>query len=210
METVALSGEIRKETGKRASKAVRNAGLVPCVLYGGENDVHFSLKPYDMRDIVYTPDFKIAEINLDGKVEKAIIKEIQFHPVTDEIIHADFLRMIDGKPLIIEVPVKFYGDSPGVKEGGSLMPNMRRVKIKVAPENIVDKLRVDISTLELGHSVRVRDIELVEGVQVMNPLATPVASVEVPRALRSEDEEEEGFGEGEAGTETEETTATDE
>src|SRR5210317_1567183 len=158
METVAISGNKRTETGKRASKAVRYSGHVPCVLYGGENDTHFSVKPYDLRGIIYTPDFKLAELDIDGTKERAILKDVQFDPVTDEIIHVDFLRLIENVPVKIEVPIRFRGVSPGVKTGGKLIPNMRRVKIKATPDNIVNELHVDVSGLSLGQSARVRDL----------------------------------------------------
>lgn len=185
MEVIAVNGELRPELGKKGSKAVRNAGRIPCVLYGGDEVTHFSVAFNDVRDLIYTPDFKLAEISLDGKVQKAILKDTQFHPVSDDIRHIDFLRLVEGAPIKVEVPVRFKGVSPGVKVGGKLQQKLRRVKIKTTPDNLIDELHVDISSLELGDSVRVRDIEAVENIEILNSPSVPLGTVETPRALRS-------------------------
>ncbi|MCG8328094.1 MAG: 50S ribosomal protein L25 [Chitinophagales bacterium] len=185
MEVIAVNGELRPELGKKGSKAVRNAGRIPCVLYGGDEVTHFSVAFNDVRDLIYTPDFKLAEISLDGKVQKAILKDAQFHPVSDDIRHIDFLRLVEGAPIKVEVPVRFKGVSPGVKVGGKLQQKLRRVKIKTTPDNLIDELHVDISSLELGDSVRVRDIEAVDNIEILNSPSVPLGTVETPRALRS-------------------------
>ena len=197
MNTIAINGAARDGAGKKATKAVRNAGGIPCVMYGGDTNVTFSTTHNDIKGLIYTPDFKIAEITLDGTVHKCIIKDIQFHPVTEAVMHADFLKLIDNHPIKLEVPLRYKGTSPGVKTGGKLQQTLRRVKIKTTPDNIVDELLVDISTIELGQSARVRDIEVPDGIEIMNSPSIPVLSVEVPRALRSAEDEE-----GEEGTET--------
>lgn len=195
METVAVNGTIRTEVGKKATKAIRKQGEVPCVIYGGENVIHFSSAPSAFKHLIFTPEFKLAEITLDGTAYKCILKDAQYHPVSDEIVHMDFLQLIDGKNIIVNIPVAFKGVSPGVKAGGTLTSKLRTIKIKTTPDQIVNQLFVDISELVLGDSVRVRDVEVTDEMQVMNPGATPVASVEVPRALKSaEAEEEEGGG----------------
>ncbi len=204
METVAINGKVRTEVGKRATKAIRNADEIPCVLYGGEDLIHFSITPSDVKDLIYTADFKIAEINIDGNTYKSIVKDVQFHPVSERILHIDFLHLVDGQPVKIEVPIRFKGTSPGVKSGGKLMPKLRRVKVKTTPENMVNELMVDISKLQLGHSIRVRDIKPGEGIEIVLSPGIPVASVEIPRVLRSAApaaaavEEEEGGEEEEA------------
>lgn len=185
MNTVSINVTPRTELGKKATKAVRREGRIPCVMYGGSDPVHFTTVHNDVKSLVYTPDFKVAEITVDGTTHKCIIKDITFHPVTEIIEHIDFLRLIDGTPVKIELPVRFRGSSPGVRVGGKLIQSMRRIKVKALPENLVDELVLDISNLELGHAIRVRDIDVVEGIEVMSPGPTPVASVEVPRALRS-------------------------
>ena len=185
MDTVAISGASRSDLGKKSSRALRKDGKVPCVIYGGENVVHFSSESKAFKPLIYTPDFKLAEISVDGQSYKCILKDAQFHPVSDEIEHLDFLQLVPEKTVKVNIPVGFKGVSPGVKSGGKLIQKLRSIKIKTTPENIVNKLFVDISGVELGGSVRVRDVELGNGMEVMNPGATPVASVEVPRALRS-------------------------
>ncbi|MCI5081849.1 MAG: 50S ribosomal protein L25 [Saprospiraceae bacterium] len=185
MESIAVSGQPRTETGKKASNKDRANQNIPCVLYGGDEVQHFTTTFNQVKPLIYTPDFKLAEIELGGTKLKAIVKDVQWHPVTDEVIHIDFLRLVDGHPIKLQVPVRFKGSSPGVKLGGKLIQNLRRIKIKTTPEHMVGELFLDISKLELGHSIRVRDIEPNEGVEIMNPPATPVALVEIPRALRS-------------------------
>ena len=190
MEIVKVEAQARESFGKKHTKKVRKEGLVPAIIYGGDNNTAISVTPKSVKSLVYTPDFKLAEINVNGDDHKCILKDITFHPITDEIVHIDFLRVIPGVPIKVEIPVDFKGKSPGVKEGGKLIPQMRKVKVKTTAESLVDKVYVDISELELGNSVRVRDIDFPEGVEVMTTTATPVAIVEVPRALKSAAAEE--------------------
>lgn len=185
MKVVAINGEPRNDLGKKGTKAVRNAGLIPSVLYGGDEPVHFSVGPKDIKSIVYTPEFKIAEISIGGNTYKAILKDVQFHPVTEDIRHLDFLQLVEGKSLKLEVPVRFTGSAPGVKVGGKLQQALRRVKIKTTLEHMVDKVTLDVSELEIGQAIRVRDIQPQEGVEIINAPGIPVATIEVPRALRS-------------------------
>lgn len=185
MQSVKVSGEVRENLGKKSSKIVRRGGLVPAVLYGMGDPIHFTIKALDVRSLVYTPEFKLAELTVGGKTYKAIVKDYQFHPVTDALRHIDFLALQDGHPIKVQVPVVFEGSSPGVRSGGTLQVAVRRIKIKTTPENLVDKLVLNIDELELGSAIRVRDIQAKEGVEIMNPGGQPVASVEVPRALRS-------------------------
>ena len=184
MQTVEVSGNKRVEVGKKATKAVRNEGSIPCVIYGSDTNVHFSTTPNAVKPLVYTPDFKVAEISVDGASYRCILKDIQFHPVKETIQHIDFLLLEDGRSVVLEVPVRFKGSSPGVKLGGALQQSMRRVKIRTTPENMVDELYGDISKLELGQAIRVRDLEVPEGIEVTNSPGIPVATVVVPRALR--------------------------
>jgi large subunit ribosomal protein L25 len=185
MEAVSVSGQIRKDTGKKATKAVRSAGQIPAVLYSKEETIHFATTHNDVKSLIFTPKFKVAEIEVDGKSYRAIIKDIQWNPVTDEILHLDFLQLVDGSTIKLQVPVRFEGTAPGMRAGGKLLQLMRRIKIKTTPENMVDELSLNISSLELGQSIRVRDIKPVDGVEVMSPSGAPVGIIEVPRALRS-------------------------
>ena len=185
METVAVSGVIRSSFGKSASKADRREKLIPCVMYGGDEPIHFTTTLNEVKNVVYTPDFKLVQLEIDGVSYKCILKDWQADPVTDEIRHIDFLKLVDGRKVKLEIPLKFVGTSPGVKVGGKLLQKVRRIKVKTIPEKIIDSLELDISALELGQSIRVRDIAAIEGVEIMNSPGIPVATIEIPRALRA-------------------------
>ncbi|MFT5165615.1 MAG: large subunit ribosomal protein L25 [Saprospiraceae bacterium] len=194
MKSIAITGNTRTDLGKKATKAVRSEGNVPCVIYGGENVVHFTAGSKGFKHLVYTPDFKTAQVSVDGNNYNCIVKAIQFHPVTDEILHMDFLELVNGAKMRVEIPIRFQGVAPGTRAGGKITQKLRRVKVKTTPEFLKDELFVDVSSLQLGQSVKVRDIILGEGMELETSSGIPVASVEVPRALRSAqaDGEEEG------------------
>lgn len=199
MDVIQINVEARENLGKKASRAIRVAGRIPAVLYSKKNGVsHFTTTHSEVKKMVYTPEFKLAEINIGGAPKKAIIKDIDFHPVTDEILHMDFLELVEGHPLIADIPVSFTGESPGVKNGGKLIRTLRKVTVKTTPEQLVDNLYVSIEGLELGSAVRVRDIDVPEGIEIMVDGAMPIANVAVPRALKGEG--------GEATEDTEEGT----
>ena len=179
-----LNATPRTELGKTATKANRKANRIPCVLYGGNELQHFTLAPLDLRSLVYSPEFKVVEINVDGLVHKCILKSVQYHPVTESIMHIDFLRLIDNHPIKVEVPISFEGIANGLKSGGKLIKKMRKVKIKTLPENLVDKIRLDITPMELGQSQRIKDLHLAEGIEVLNNENIPIATIDIPRALR--------------------------
>lgn len=185
MEVISFEANVRENLGTKSAKSARSNDRIPAVMYGGDEPVHFTTTVSDVRHLVYTPDFKVAEISVNGQAYRCILKDVQFHPVTDAIQHIDFLRLVEGQPVKIEVPVRFVGNSPGVRAGGKLLQNLRRVKIKALPKHMVNEVKLDISTLELGQAVRVRDIDTAEGVEILNPPSTPVAVIEIPRALRS-------------------------
>jgi large subunit ribosomal protein L25 len=185
MEVVKISGEPRTGTGKKDAKATRVAGGIPCVMYGGNENIHFSTKLNEVRHIIYTPDFKLAEITVGGQTYKAILKDAQFHPANESVLHLDFLRLIPTVPIRVQVPLRLEGSSPGVKSGGKLVQSVRRIKVKCTPETLVEEVRLNIGKLELGQSSRVRDIIPTPGVEVMMAPAIPVVLIEIPRALRS-------------------------
>lgn len=204
MKIVAVEGQARSELGKKATKAVRNAGLIPCVLYGGDEAIHFTTTETEVKDIIFTPDFHAAEISINGEKHRCILKDIQWHPVTEQILHIDFLKMTTGVPIKVELPVRFTGTSPGVKNGGRLIKNIRKVKVKALPENLVDQLLLDISSMEMGDAIRIRDLQQIKDLEILDPPSRTVATVQVPRALKTTTvaEEEAGIPEGEEGAET--------
>ncbi len=196
MNTVTVNGNTRTDLGKKATKAVRKDGGIPCVMYGAGDPVHFVTKHADVKKLIFTPEFQLAEVSLEGKSQKAIIKTVQYHPVTENIEHIDFLALIDGKSVKVDLPVRFRGVSPGILAGGRLTQSMRRVKVKTVPESLVNELVLDISSMQLGSAIRVRDIDPVEGLEIMSNESIPVAIVEVPRALRSATDAEAAAEEG--------------
>jgi len=187
MEIIALQGHRKENSGKVEAVKIRRNGHVPSVMYksGGGNSIQFSLEKAAIRTLVFTPKFKMAEINLDGTTYKCIVKDIQFHPVTEEVLHMDFLELVPGVKFKASVPLRFAGQSPGVKAGGKFIPRLRSINILTTPEKAVDEVSADISTMELGDTIRVRDISVQAGVEITNPAAVPVASIEVPRALKA-------------------------
>lgn len=211
METVSIQAELRENLGKQASKSFRRSKKVPVVIYGGGDSIHAVCDPAGFKSLVYTPEFRLAEVKLNGDTHKCILKDIQFHPVTEEILHADFQKLIEDSDVKVSIPLKVVGSSPGVKGGGKLIKLVRKVKIRTTPENLVDSLVVDITGLKLGHSKRISDIDVPEGVKIMNAPGIPVVSVEVPRALKSAKTAESKAGgvaaEGAEGEEGEETPA---
>lgn len=212
METIAFTGQPRETLGKKSTRAIRAQGNIPCVAYGGEDAVHFTVTPNDVKDLIYTPDFKLAEVTVDGNSFKAFVKDIQFHPVTDDIEHIDFLRLAEGRPVKVDVPIRFKGISPGVKNGGKLLQRLRRVRIKTKPEHLINEMLVDISKLKINQSIRIRDIDQkLETIEILNSPGVPVASVVTPRVLRSATAAAEKEAEGEEGEEaTEEEAAAEE
>lgn len=182
---VSLTGEIREASGKKVAKGIRREGAVPCVVYGGEGVLHLSIPESEFKDLVYTPEFKLAEINVGGKSYKCVLKDIQFHPVTEKIIHADFQLLVDNVKVKVSLPLVLEGMPKGVKDGGKLIQNVRKIDVRSYPKNLVTQLVVDVTTMEMGQTRRVRDIRVEEGTEIITNGSVPVAAVIIPRALRS-------------------------
>ncbi|MFN2430051.1 MAG: 50S ribosomal protein L25/general stress protein Ctc [Cryomorphaceae bacterium] len=200
MKTVSLSGSSRKNVGKKDASALRSSGQVPCVIYGGKEQAHFSVDLVELGKYVYTPDVFRFELEIDGKKTEAILKDMQFHPVTDEIIHADFLEIIEGKPVKMKLPVRVIGNAIGVKNGGVLATNFRRVDVLGLAKDFPDSVVVDISHLRIGMAVRVNEIQY-PGVTLLHNDNSIVVAVKNARgAIEDELEDEEGE-EGEEGAE---------
>ena len=190
MEVLTLSATPRTDLGKTATRAVRNADRIPCVLYGGNEIQHFTLAPLDLRPLVYSPEFKVVEIQLNGTNHRCILKSVQFHPVTDKIMHIDFLRLMENHPVKIEVPIHFDGVAQGLKAGGKLIKRMRKVKVKTTPEHLIDRIVLDTTPMGLGQSQRIKDLQTAEGIEILNNSSIPIATIEIPRALRGAAAEE--------------------
>ncbi|MFN0175760.1 MAG: 50S ribosomal protein L25 [Saprospiraceae bacterium] len=187
MEIIELQGHQKENSGKVEAAKIRRNGQVPAVMYksGGGESTQFVLEATAVRPLVFTPKFRIAQINLNGITYKCIVKDIQFHPVSEEVLHLDFLELVPGKKFKASVPLRFTGTAPGVKEGGKFIPKLRNVSILTTPEKAVDEIYADITAMQLGDTIRVRDITALDGVEVTNPVAVPIASIEVPRALKA-------------------------
>lgn len=197
MQTVVINAVARENTGSKGVKQVRSNDLIPAVVYGGGEVSHISVDFKELRDAIYTPEFKVVDLQLNGSGVQCIVRDVQFHPVSEEILHVDFLRLTPGQPVKVDVPVRFVGTSPGVRGGGKLIQKIRRLSIKTTPEELVDELLFDISNLTLGHSIRVKDAQIDGNIEVLNSPNIPVASVQIPRALKGADAEEEGESEAE-------------
>ncbi|MBP6813135.1 MAG: 50S ribosomal protein L25, partial [Saprospiraceae bacterium] len=177
----------KENSGKVEATKIRRNGQVPAVMYksGGGDSTQFALEASAVRPLVFTPKFRIAQITINGATHKCIVKDIQFHPVTEEVLHLDFLELVPGIKFKASVPLRFTGTAPGVKEGGKFIPKMRTISILTTPEKAVDEVHADITSMQLGDTIRVRDITALDGVEVTNPVAVPIASIEIPRALKA-------------------------
>lgn len=160
MKTVSMSGSLRENVGKKDAKALRRQDLVPCVVYGGEEQIQFSVEQKDFKPLLFTPETHYINLNINGKEIRAILQDIQYHPVSDEVLHADFLRIYDDKPITTLIPVNPIGVAPGVLQGGKLVTKLRKLRIKGLPDNIPQHIDIDISKLEIGNSIRVEKLEL--------------------------------------------------
>lgn len=185
MNSIKIEGQVRKTTGQRNAKDLRNENQVPCVVYGGKETISFSATRKTLKPLIYTPDFNVAAIELDGKTVNAVIKEIQFHPITDLVSHIDFMELVPGKKIILDIPVKLVGTSKGVREGGKMIQKMRKLKVKLTPENLVGHLDVNVADLGLGKSIRVGDLSY-NGIEILTAPNIPVCAAIIPRVVKEE------------------------
>jgi len=205
MKSITINGSKRESVGKKATKALRNAGMVPCVLYGEKNPVHFTAKELDFSKLVYTPNAHTVVLKLDGKTTvNAILQDIQFHPVSDRILHVDFYELKNDKEISMNIPVELIGAAPGVLiSGGRLLLNKRKLRVKALPSNLPDNIVVDISELEIGNKLYTSSIKS-EKFSFVHPDNTVICQVRTSRAAIIEEEVEVATEEGE--TSSEETT----
>ena len=185
MKSLEIVGFKRANLGKTDAKALRLDAQVPCVLYGGEDTVHFAVPAILFRELLYTPEAHIVDLNVEGTTYRAIVQDAQFHPVNEMLLHVDFLEIADGKEVKMDIPVKYVGVSPGVLAGGKLASKIRKVKVKALAENLPDYVEVDISTLELGKSVKVGAVKPTN-YTILTSAQAPIATVTIPRALKGE------------------------
>ncbi|MFD2822321.1 50S ribosomal protein L25/general stress protein Ctc [Lacinutrix iliipiscaria] len=199
MKSISINGSQRESVGKKATKALRNAGQVPCVLYGGDNPVHFSAPELAFSKLVYTPNAHTVVIELDnGEKFNAVLQDIQFHPVTDRILHIDFYQLFEDKEIALNIPVNLVGNSAGVRNGGVLRKNNRKLRVKALPANLPDFIEIDITPLKIGDKVSVRDLDQ-EKYTLLHSENTVVCQIKTSRtAIVDEVEDEEGE-EGEEG-----------
>jgi large subunit ribosomal protein L25 len=197
MKKVSMSGSLRENVGKKDAKKHRKEGNVPCVIYGGKEQVHFSMDERNFTKFLFTPEVYIVDIELNGKTYSTILQDIQYHPVTDKVLHADFMELIEGKPVKLAIPVRLTGSASGVIKGGRLVKKLRKVVVKGLVEDIPDELVVDISKLEIGDTVKIRDLRI-DKLELLDIPSEMVVGVRTTRVVVEEEEVEEGE-EGEEG-----------
>lgn len=189
MKTIEIKGSLRKELGKKDSKQLRKSENVPCVMYMKENNIHFYAHENSFKNLIYTHEAHLVKLNLDNQEYNAVLHDMQFHPVTDRLIHADFVQIFDNKPVIIDIPVSVVGESAGVKAGGKLIVKKRHLKVKGLAENLPEDLEVDVTDLNIAHSIKVGDLSY-DKIELMDPKITTVVTVATSRvALKTEEEE---------------------
>ncbi|MCZ2084037.1 MAG: 50S ribosomal protein L25/general stress protein Ctc [Flavobacteriales bacterium] len=202
MKSITIQGTKRESVGKKSTKALRDAELVPCVVYGGAETLNFSAEEKSFKGLVYTPEAHTVSIEVDGKTIPAVLQDIQFHPLTDKILHADFYQLADDKPVVMEVPVRITGRSKGVVAGGAMRQSFRKLKVKAIPANLPDEIVVDVTPLKIGSKLYVGGIKT-EGFTFMHPDNAVVVAVKMSRTAAKggaviDDEDEEETAEGEA------------
>ncbi|HUI32402.1 MAG: 50S ribosomal protein L25/general stress protein Ctc [Dysgonamonadaceae bacterium] len=215
MKTFELKGEIREDFGKKASAGLRSKGLIPCVVYGGKDteNINFTVKSGDVLKLIYTPEVFLINLMIGEKEMKAVLKEVQFHPVKEQILHMDFLQVFDDVPVVVEIPVNLEGLAAGVKAGGKLYLDIRKLRSRALYKHLPDKLTIDVTNLVLGKSIQVGDLDF-ENIELLNPkdavvcrvqttrmILDPVLEAEEEAAEEAAEEAEEAKAEGEEGAE---------
>ncbi len=183
MKTIEISATKREAFGKKGSKDVRKDGAIPCVVYGNGDNVHCSISEDVLRTIIYTSSSYIINLNIDGNNEAVVMREVQYHPVKDTVLHIDFYRINPAKPIAIEIPVVLTGIAEGVKMGGKLMLSKRKVMVAALAENLPDQLEIDVTDLALGKSIFVSDLKM-ENISFLTPATTAICAVRMTRAAR--------------------------
>ncbi|MCX6201786.1 MAG: 50S ribosomal protein L25 [Bacteroidota bacterium] len=186
MKSITIEGHLRTDHGKKAARQIRSQENVPAVIYGGAQEVNFYASAKAFKPLVYTGEFQIAEVTVDGKMYRCILKDLQFDKVSDALIHLDLLELVDDKKVVATLPLKFTGTSVGVKEGGKLVIKIKSLKVKALPKDLVETINVDITNLALNANIRVEDVKA-PGLEIMNSPRIPIASVVMTRQLKQEE-----------------------
>ena len=186
MKTITIEGQLRTETGKKNTRALRSQGLVPGVIYGGSQEVNFAAPVLAFKNLVYTPEFQLAEISIDGKSYRCILKDVQLDKVSDELAHLDFLELVEDKKIVATIPIHFSGTAAGVKGGGKLVTKMKNLKVKTYPKHLKEFIDVDLTNLELNENIRVEDVKD-PNYEILNSPRIPIASVVMTRQLKQEE-----------------------
>lgn len=186
MKSITIEGHLRTDHGKKAARQIRSQENVPAVIYGGAQEVNFYASAKAFKPLVYTGEFQIAEVTVDGKMYRCILKDLQFDKVSDALIHLDLLELVDDKKVVATLPLKYVGTSVGVKEGGKLVIKIKSLKVKALPKDLVETINVDITNLALNANIRVEDVKA-PGLEIMNSPRIPIASVVMTRQLKQEE-----------------------
>ena len=186
MNTITIEGQLRTEHGKSATRLLRSQELVPGVIYGGAQEINFSAPAKAFKPLVYTPNFQLAEVTVDGKTYRCILKDLQFDKITDALIHVDLLELVEDKKVIATIPLNYTGTAQGVKEGGRLVIKMKSLKVKTYPRYLKEQIEVNVDDLQIGGNIRVEDV-VVENYEILNSPRIPIASVVTTRQLRQEE-----------------------
>lgn len=182
MKSITLEATPREQLGSKNAAQMRRDGFIPCVLYGGSETVHFYAPYIAFKNIVFNPEFFTINISVNGKQYNTLLKEVQFHPVSDKVTHLDFLELAPDKKVSAEIPVKLVGQSPGVKAGGILEQKVRKLKVRALPKDLIEHIEINVDTLELGKSIRIEDLKF-DNIEILNPHYMPVASTHLPRVV---------------------------
>jgi large subunit ribosomal protein L25 len=186
MKTITIEGQLRTEFGKSATRQLRSENKVPAVIYGGAKEINFSAPASAFNDIIYTPEFMLAEIKVEDNTYKCVLKDLQFGKVSDDLIHVDFLELVANKTVLVNIPLKFVGVPQGVKEGGKLVVKIKSLKVKALPRHLLEHIEVNIDDLKLNENIRVQDVKP-ENMEIMNSPRIPIASVTMTRQLKQEE-----------------------
>ncbi len=185
MKSFAITGARRAAQSKQETKSLRAQGKVPCVLYGGKEQVHFSVPALSLKNLVYSPDVHLVDLDIEGSTYRAVMKELQFNTVNDRLLHIDFMQVVEDKNVTVEIPVRLKGTSVGVRAGGQMLHKMRKLKISALPKDLPDQFEIKVDDMQIGQTVRVRDMQL-NGVTFLDIPAAAIVAVKTARAVVEE------------------------